>query len=79
MIFPSPLLWKTVVVACGGSIPKEKKFRSKTGIPKHFPRFRLESSVLTPGLVARICNLYAADVELLRQVGTTRTLCDPAI
>jgi hypothetical protein len=70
---------ETVVAACGGSIPKQKKFRSKTGIPKHFPRFRLEPSVLTPELVARICNLYAADVELLRQVGTTRTLCDPAI
>jgi hypothetical protein len=72
---------ETVVAACGGSLPKQRnKFRSKTGIPpKHFPHFRLELSVLTPELVARICKLYAADVELLRRVGTTRTLCDPAI
>jgi hypothetical protein len=30
---------ETVVPACGGSIPKQKKCRSKTGIPKHFLAF----------------------------------------
>jgi hypothetical protein len=55
---------------------KGKAERSTTGsLIRRFPQFRLTPDVLTSQMIPRICNLYQADVVMLKQVGVTTTVC----
>ena len=58
-------------------VPKE---RSTTGARiRRFPQFHLTMDALNEARIERICSVYAADVEMLREARITKTICIPEI